>query len=87
MNSWPYPCLLADVGGTHVRLALADRPGAVPARVEQRETADFRGMTEAATHYLRAVGRDRTDPPRSAAWMIIEFFGTTMERPSSSIVT
>ncbi len=67
MNPWPYPCLLADVGGTHVRLALADRPGAVPARVEQRETADFRGMTEAATHYLRAVGRDRTDPPRSAA--------------------
>src|SRR5690606_15486534 len=30
MQSWPYPTLLADIGGTNVRFALAEEAGATP---------------------------------------------------------
>jgi glucokinase len=52
------PCLIADVGGTHARFALA--PGAasgVPAtrHVEQLSVAQFGSFEAAARHYLKSV--------------------------------
>ncbi|MGE5503516.1 MAG: glucokinase [Actinomycetota bacterium] len=55
------PALIADIGGTHVRFALA-RPGSEPADVMVMRCADYPGPAEAATAYLEAV----TPPVRPA---------------------
>lgn len=51
--------LLADVGGTHVRFALADPASAQPlldTSVRGFRVVDFAGLTEAAAAYLDAMG-------------------------------
>jgi glucokinase len=58
------PALIADIGGTHVRFALA-RPGAEPADVMVMRCADYVGPAEAATAYLEAIKPD-TMPDRAA---------------------
>ena len=50
--------LVADVGGTNARFALAD-PAAPVAGVVQAQalrTADFASLQHAASHYLQSVG-------------------------------
>lgn len=57
------PALLADIGGTHTRLALSDGVGRFGA-VEVVHTADFDGAEQAIADYLsRAAG---TEPPDRA---------------------
>ena len=51
--------LLADIGGTHARFALADAGAAAPLRedsVRQYEVAAFASLDAAAAHYLEHVG-------------------------------
>lgn len=51
--------LLADVGGTHVRFALADPARAQPlldASIQASRVADFASLTEAARAYLNGIG-------------------------------
>ena len=57
MNSWAYPTLLADVGGTQLRFAIAEREEAAPGLVRVLRTAEHRSLTEAALVYLTEVGR------------------------------
>jgi glucokinase len=70
MEAWPYPTLLADIGGTHVRFALADRPGGEPACIDVLDTAEHPDLATAAESYLAEVGRERRAPPASAALAI-----------------
>lgn len=71
MNDWSYPTLLADVGGTQIRFAIAEAVHAAPGRIEVLRTADYRSLTEAARAYLALVGRDggvgKAPRPASAA--------------------
>jgi glucokinase len=57
MDEWPYPALLADVGGTQVRFAIAENAQAAPGLIRVLRTADHAGLTEAAMAYLALVGR------------------------------
>jgi glucokinase len=57
MNDWPYPTLLADVGGTQLRFAIAEAAHAAPGLIRVLRTADHRSLTEAAQAYLALVGR------------------------------
>jgi len=52
------PALVADVGGTNARFALADLAAPVPvlSRARTLKTADFASLEHAAEHYLRGVG-------------------------------
>lgn len=60
-----YPLLLADMGGTHVRLAWIERNGEPPRDVLTLRAAEHIGPHEAIEHYLDTLnGRVR---PRSAA--------------------
>ena len=58
MNDWPYPTLLADVGGTQVRFAVAEAAHAAPSLVRVLRTADHSSLSGAARAYLTQVGRD-----------------------------
>jgi glucokinase len=58
--------LLADIGGTNARFALADRRLRAPLMIDsvrQSEVVDFPSLAEAARHYLDALPdfRDRVD--------------------------
>jgi glucokinase len=55
MNDWPFPTLLADVGGTQIRFALARGPHAAPELVRVLRTADHPSLTRAAQVYLAQV--------------------------------
>ena len=70
MNHWSYPTLLADVGGTSVRFAIATAAGAPPSGIRTLRTADYPSLAAAAQDYLskRAPGVDPGTPaPVSAA--------------------
>lgn len=56
------PWLVADVGGTNIRLALADGPGAKARRVIAYHDADYATLEAAIAAYLDAVG----ERPRAA---------------------
>lgn len=58
-SSSPTPVLLADIGGTNARFALADVSQPTPLlldSVRQYEVADFPSLPDAARHYLDAIG-------------------------------
>jgi glucokinase len=48
--------LLADIGGTNIRFALVPEGGSEPQQVVNMLCADFRGLEEAARHYLSEAG-------------------------------
>src|SRR3546814_3447408 len=55
----PPPALLADIGGTHARFALAGADAAQPLLADSVRTFlvdDFDSLAAAAGHYLRDVG-------------------------------
>jgi glucokinase len=56
MNDWRYPTLLADIGGTKVRFAIAAAEHAPPTLVEVLQTAEHRSLTDAAQAYLALIG-------------------------------
>ena len=68
------PLLLADVGGTNARFALAD-PGAerplLDASIRHYPVADFGSLAEAARHYLQATGIRATGAVFSVAGPVI----------------
>ncbi len=45
---FPFPLLVCDVGGTHVRLSLTESPGAAPLALPPQRTGDHAGLAEAA---------------------------------------
>ena len=61
MNPLPdptiWPCLLADVGGTHVRFARVLMPGGTPVDIQTIETADHPTMVSAASLYRASTGQ------------------------------
>lgn len=65
MNPEAYPCLIADVGGTHVRFARVLEPGAGPTDIETVATADHATMALAAAAYRGSANTAR--PFRGAA--------------------
>lgn len=70
MSEAAVPALVADIGGTNARFALAwPAADGAPPRLEQPQslrTADFPGLQQAAEHYLAAVGAR----PRRAAFAV-----------------
>ena len=48
--------LLADIGGTNIRFALVHEGSSEPQQAVNMLCADFRGLEEAARHYLREAG-------------------------------
>jgi glucokinase len=50
--------LLADIGGTNIRFALLADGSSEPEQEANLVCADFRGLEEAARHYLRSVNVD-----------------------------
>ncbi len=58
------PRLLADIGGTHVRLAWLAHAGAAARDIRVLPSADFPGVLEAIGHYLKETG---VPAPRQAA--------------------
>ncbi|MBK9080836.1 MAG: glucokinase [Rhizobiales bacterium] len=44
---FPFPLLVADIGGTNARFALVEAPGAPLGAVQRRAVADFPGLAEA----------------------------------------
>ena len=60
----PYPRLLADVGGTRVRLAWLDRAGARPVRAAAYLSAEHAGIDAVIDRYL---DEQRLPTPRAAA--------------------
>lgn len=52
----PYPRLVADIGGTHVRFALIDRPGAEMRALRTLRCADFAGPLGALQAWLADTG-------------------------------
>lgn len=61
--------LLADVGGTHVRFALADTQATTPLlsdSIRRYRTADFDTLADAVRHYLKAVD----EQPRVAVFAL-----------------
>jgi glucokinase len=73
MDGWIYPTLLADVGGTNIRFAIVETAHAPPEHVRKLRTGDYAGLTEAASGYLRQVGRlsaGSAARPASAAFAV-----------------
>ena len=59
--------LLADIGGTNARFALADTSASMPLladSVEEYEVADFPSLSDAAQHYLDETGMAQRDDIR-----------------------
>ncbi|KLJ02980.1 glucokinase [Luteimonas sp. FCS-9] len=53
--------LLADIGGTNARFALADTASATPLQLDTVQgfaVADFPSLADAAQHYLQVIGHD-----------------------------
>ncbi len=67
MNDWPYPTLLADVGGTSLRFAVATGADARPAAIRKLRTADYPNLAAAAQDYLARLQRDADDDDARAA--------------------
>ena len=67
MDDWTYPTLLADVGGTRLRFAMAAGPHAPPVELQVLRTADFPSLTAAAQAYLATPGLRESVLPASAA--------------------
>jgi glucokinase len=63
-----YPALVADVGGTFVRFALVDSPGAAVRDVRAFRCAEFASLEEAAAAYLADVAAGAR--PISAAFAL-----------------
>lgn len=59
---FPFPVIACDIGGTNVRSALFDRPGAPPHALPACKTEDFAGLPEALDFVLNGVA----DRPASA---------------------
>lgn len=59
---FPYPLLVCDIGGTNVRIAAIDEPGAPLGPVAKYKTARFPGFAECVEHVLGETGAVR---PRS----------------------
>ena len=58
---FPYPILLADVGGTNVRFAIVETPKASPVISPSRTTAGYATLARA----IRAALKDLSARPRS----------------------
>lgn len=67
MDDWTYPTLLADVGGTQLRFAIAEAPRASPTLVRVLRTADHRSLDVAAQAYLAQIGRGAGESPACSA--------------------
>jgi glucokinase len=67
MDAWPYPTLLADVGGTQIRFAVAAGVHAAPDHVRVLRTAEYRSLTDAALAYLALLEREVPGHPAHAA--------------------
>ena len=53
--------LLADIGGTNARFALADTGSPTPLQLDTVKifpVADFPSLADAALHYLQEIGHD-----------------------------
>lgn len=59
---FPYPLLVCDIGGTNVRIAAIEEPGAGLSAVAKLRTADFPGFPECVEFALSQSG---AAPPRS----------------------
>lgn len=51
--------LVADIGGTNLRLALVNANDRVPSQIAQFRTADYQSIDKALTKYLAEMGIDR----------------------------
>jgi glucokinase len=60
------PALLADIGGTNARFALAEGANIVEPRIFR--CADFTSLDQAAEAYLAAIGRTGADRPKRGAF-------------------
>lgn len=62
MTLSPQPCdlpsLVADVGGTNTRVALARGPDVIPGSIRRYRNADHSDLASLLGHYLAAAGRD-----------------------------
>ena len=59
--AFPFPVLVADIGGTNVRFALREAPGAPLGEVVHLKTGDFAGLVEAGEQAISQIG----ERPRS----------------------
>ncbi len=65
--------LLADIGGTNARFALADTGSATPLQLDSIRTfavADFPSLADAAQHYLEPSGQDAQTELRHAVFAV-----------------
>ena len=81
--------LLADIGGTNARFALADPASAVPLlddSVREFVVADFPSLADAAQHYLDETGATAQNGTRSArqAWLACSRMSRVMPNPCGS---
>ncbi|VAW13339.1 Glucokinase [hydrothermal vent metagenome] len=53
--------IVADIGGTHIRLAIASGGAVAPATAKRYAAGDFAGPAEAVRHYLEETGQGRPD--------------------------
>ena len=84
MDSWKYPTLLADVGGTHIRFAICRAAHAAPDLLRVLPTAAHRSLTEAAQAYLDLVGQPDGGTlarPTSAALAVATPIAAARNRP------
>ncbi len=51
--------LVADIGGTNTRVALADGPRLIPGSIRRYRNAHFRGLPDVLSEYLAEVGEGR----------------------------
>ena len=61
MTALSQPVLVADIGGTNARFALADTSLAAPLQQDsilEFAVADFPSLGEAARHYLEQIGAE-----------------------------
>lgn len=67
------PVLLADIGGTNARFALADVSAAAPLLLDSvrvYEVDDYRSLPEAAAHYLQDIGAGAGPQVRQAVMAV-----------------
>lgn len=53
--------IVADIGGTHIRLAIASGGAVAPATAKRYAAGDFAGPAEAVRHYLKETKQPRPD--------------------------
>src|SRR3546814_3081548 len=81
----PPPALLADIGGTHARFALAGADAAQPLLADSVRTFlvdDFDSLAAAAGHYLRDVG---ARPTRAVMAVAARIDGDRSEEHTSEL--